>query len=269
MSQISVFNKVFAIQSFFDNAAGANAILKQGMNEPVAQKVTEPRVPGRFFGLHPTSQTPVALRPMSVGATSPLILKPGQFIEAEMMNGFEWGLPFGWMGGGFASLVVANGKEAFSGWTTEKVEVLIHRVRIQVQADGTPASRTFAAAWPYRFPFPNGKPTIAVEPTRASLRLRLNNLAAPAEMRILTKSNDDLDIGSDGLTPGTADFTYMDVNFPAAQPGVLAVGFPVVEIVGIPARLGGDIAAVALIDLTGAAAVLTGAFVDILRYGKI
>ena len=41
-------------------------------------------------------------------------------------------------------------------------------------------------------------PRAAIEPTRTALRLRVNNLAAPADMRLVIKSNDDFDIGADG-----------------------------------------------------------------------
>lgn len=272
MSQINILNKVFAIQSYFA-AAGETAVLQQGMNDPIAQKITEPRVAGRFFGLHPMSQTPIALRTLAVAGrqgTPPVILTPGQFIEASEMQGFEWGLPFGWMGGGFASLIAAEGAEAFAGWPLIKSEVLIHRVRLPVVADGAPAGLTYHAAWPTQFPFPSSnKPTIAVEPTKISMRLRVNNLAAQADMRIVTKLNDVFDIGADGVTPAAGDYTYQDVTFPPAVAGIAAVAYPVVELAA--PMIGGSAAEVALVDISGqgGAGPLVGAYVDIARFGRI
>lgn len=278
MSQISIINKVFRIQSFFSSsattAAGQEAaIIAQGMNDLIAQKAVEPRANGRFIGLHPSSRTPVALRALSVGRSSgtpPIVLTPGQFIESTGMQGIEWGIPFGWMGGGFASLVVADGPEAFSGWPLVKSEVLIHRVRLPVVQDAAAAGLAYHAAWPTQFPFPSSsKPTIAVEPTKVSMRLRLDNLAAQADMRLVFQANDVFDIGSDGLTPGTTDFTYFDVTFPPAPAGILSLAFPLIEIQA--PVVGGSITNVALVDISGlgAGGPLVGAFVDIARFGKI
>lgn len=279
----AVYPKIFPLQSFFSSTNFAQALVVQTRGSGIVLGDTKPDVKGEFIGLAPNSQTPIAFRPLSVDGKvggQTIVLTPGQVMRMRI-NGFEWGLPFGWLGGGLATLVVSNNEQAYINWPQQKVEVLLQRFRAQIQADGSPATRTFITTQPNRFPWPSaqradvavtsqaGQPTLAPEPTRISLRLRVNNLAAPADMRILTQANDDLDIGSDGLTPGTTDFTYVDVTFPAAPAGIAAVGFPVVEIVGVPARIGGDIAAVALVDLTGAAATLTNQFVDILRYGRV
>jgi hypothetical protein len=273
----AVYPKIFPIQSYLDNAAGAQALLLQARGAGIVLADQQADVKGTFVGLHPDSQTPIAFRPLTVDGRvggQTIVLVPGQVMRLGI-NGFEWGLPYGWLGGGLATLVVANNEKAFVNWPQAKVEVLLHRLRGVVQADAAPAGLTFTASFPNRFPWPQaqrantsqaGQPILAPEPTRVALRLRLNNLAAPSDMRILVKANDDLDIGADGLTPGTVDITYVDVTFPAALAGIAAVAFPVIE-ANMPARLGGDLATVALVDLSGGA--LAGAYVDILRYGKI
>lgn len=272
----AVYPKIFPIQSYLSNADGAQGLLTQARGNNIVAADRQVDVKGSFIGLSPNSQTPVAFRPLHVDkrvAGQIITLIPGQVMRLDI-NGFEWGIPFGWLGGGLATLIVADNDQPFINWPQQKTEVLIHRTRLQVAADGSPV---FVAALPNRFPWPSaqkatnqaqaGQPIIAIEPTRVSFRLRVNNLAAPSDMRVLMKASDDLDIGTDGLTPGTADLTYVDVTFPQAVAGVVSVGFPVIEIVGVPARLGGDLATVALVDISGGA--LAGAFVDILRYGKI
>jgi hypothetical protein len=278
----SHYPKIFPIQSFFDNAALSQALLVQSRGNGVVVADKQPNVKGSFVGLSPDSQTPVAFRPLSVDKTvgaQTIILVPGQVIRIAV-NGFEWGLPYGWLGGGLANLIVANNEDPFINWPQVKTEVLLHRFRAQIQADGASAGLTYTASMPNRFPWPSaqrsgttatsqaGQPIIAPELTRVALRLRVNNLAATADMRIVFKATDDFDTGSDGLTPGTADFSYVNVTFPQADPGALSLSFPVVE-ANLPARLGGDVSTIALVDLTGASALLASKFVDILRYGKI
>jgi hypothetical protein len=269
MSQVQVFNKVFAIQSFFSDTNSATSILSQGMSDLIVQKITEPGVKGRFFGLHPSSRTPIALRALEIGGgqgTPAIILTPGQFIEAKSMVGLEWGLPVGWLGGGFAQLIVADGPELFMGWPLVKSEVLLHRVRLVIASDV--AGLTFYKVWPIMFPFPSGNPQIAAEPTKVVMRLRLNSLGAATPMRLVFKGNDAFDIGTAGLVAETTDLTSIDVTWPEAI-GNLSASYPLIE---IPApALGGSLAEVALIDISGNGAngALVNSYVDIIRFGKI
>lgn len=274
MSDIIVHNNIFPLQSYFDDTLLDTARRIQPMNETIVAKETEPRARGHFVGLAPTSQTPIAFRALSsransMQATPTFILTPGQYMKFEDMSGYEWGLPAGWMGGGIASLVVANSPKAFTHWAAAKTEVLIHRVRLKIQADGAPAGLTFKKAWPMRFPWPSSLPTIAVEPTRVQMRLRESALAAQSDMRLVFKGCDDFDIGSDGTTPGTTIYTHQDVSWPPAIAGISAVAFPILELSG--ARIGGDISEVALVDISGlgAGGPLVNEYVDISRYGRI
>lgn len=270
MSDIIVHNTIFPLQSYFDATALDGARRNQPMNETIVAKEMEPRAKGHFVGLAPTSQTPVAFRALSsrsnsMQATPTFILTPGQYMKFEDMSGYEWGLPAGWMGGGIASLVVANSPKAFTHWSAAKTEVLIHRVRLKIQADAAPAALTFKKAWPLRFPWPSSLPTIAVEPTRVQMRLRESALAAQSDMRLVFKGCDDFDIGEDGRTPAATDYTYQDVSWPPAVNGAAAVAFPMLELAA--ARIGGDVSEVALVDLSGGG--LVNEYVDILRYGRI
>src|SRR6266702_1758871 len=287
-ARISILRNVFPVQSFFDNTQLAQALLMQQPNEPIVNKQPKPNLRGRAIGLHPTSQTPVAVKTFSRGgATSNNIftLTPGQFILLgnHGFEGLEWGLPYGWRGGGIGRLVIADDEESFLGWSQSKVEVLFHRIRVQIVADANPTVTPAITGmnWPLRFPwssafrfnvttptspFPQaGLSTIAIEPSRTLLRLRVNNLAAPAAMRVIMQGLDDLDIGSDGVTTAFTDFSVEGVNWPAAVGA--STPFPTAEIREGLLLDGGDQAVATFTNLGNAA--LLNQFVDCARYGRI
>lgn len=285
----NVLVKTFALQSFFDNTQLRQALLAQALNSPIVSADSTRQVKGKLLGLHPSSQTPVAVRLKAggrQGGDNSVVLTPGQVYRARGagFDGIEWGLPFGWLGGGVAQLHIADNDDAFLSWPQQKVEVLIQRQRALIAADVNPSAAAFGSYnWPTRFPWPNaaryntvtpatpisqaGQPILAVEPTRILLRLRVNNLANPAGLRLIWRGDNGYDIGSDGITPSTTDQTYLDVTFPAWAG--TATGFPVVEIQTPYALLGGDSAVVTFQNIATNVATLAGSYVDILRFGRI
>lgn len=277
--------RVFPFQSYFDTALLSTALLPQPTNSEgfVQSTIAEEQVPGYGIALHPDSECPVAVqvRGGAGGDSGTFILRPGQVLrptglDGGAFDGFRWGLPFGWLGGGVAHLLVLltpDSRVDFSG----AAEVIFHRVRVPVLDAGV--ALLTDANWPRRFPWPDavatlggvlvdqrGDPLIAPVPTRVALRLRKDNLAAPAAMRIIWTGTDDFDLGTiTGAVLG-ADLTYVDVNWPAITPSPPAA-FPLLTLQSPEVRLGGDLCTVNFVDLTGGD--LTGTYVDVVRYGRI
>lgn len=294
-------------QSYFDSTVLEKAIREQQPTaQIVASTIREEGVPGYAIGLHPSSETPIAVEFLGSldigprgtrgqpGASSTIILKPGEIMRPfgkpsdvpGAFYGFKWGLPFGWLGGGVATVVVFTTPDASVAWDTNQ-EVIFHRARYQILA---PAScPTLVAApfnWPVRFPWPKafrtstsnpqqGNPSIAVEPTRVEVRLRVASLANPATIRFLMMQTEPFD-QSTGLTTWSTDVSWRDVTFPSfANPAGLVnltTTYAIEEIIEGPLlRLGGDQCKVVLIDNPDAVAGTSVAaeYVDIVRWGRL
>lgn len=272
-------SQLFDYQSYFDSTLLERALLEQRPNEQiVASTRREEQIPGYALALHPSSQTPVAVSfrvggmPSSSGA---IVLTPGQVVRPLGLppgarngnfSGFSWGLPYGWLGGGLATLVVLLSPDADVSWRGNP-EVLFHRQRMVIANPGA-----FVLPppfnWPMRFPWTQAvagassqtqrsQPVVAVEPTRVLLRLR-TNLAAPADMRVLAIGSDDFDGADLAQTPAAIDMTWGDWTGP---------GYQVQELPMRMGRLGADDGSVALLDMSGGD--LEGVFVDVVRYGRL
>ena len=285
-ANVSIIRTVFPIQSFFNNTQLQNALLRQDPNDPIVAGTRNSRqIKGKMVGLHPDSQCPITVRLFARGDSSGadiVVMSPGQVmrVKAGGFYGIEWGLPFGWLGGGLAQLVFADNEEAYMNWPEKKTEVLLQRQRMQIVADADPSTTPLvsAANWPIRFPWTNayqfnasglaaqrGSPLFAPEPSRVQMRLRVNNLAAPASMRAIAQGFDDFDLGADGATISFTDFSAADFTWPMASG--TSTPYPVIEMLDGLLLDGGDQAVVTLTDLGNAA--LTNQYVDVLRYGRI
>lgn len=283
---------VFQYQSYFHDTLLQTAILPQAKNEPiVGSTLLKSRVGGYTIALHPSSQTPVAVQ-MTVGGASAspqtVTLTPGQIFRPNGrpngspggFSGINWGLPFGWLGGGVATLYVFPSADADVSWPGNP-EVIFQRQRMQIVAPGAlPANAPFN--WPQRFPWvkafsgtvpvdQSGGPTISVaEPSRILMSLRLASLATNPTMRFLFQGTNDFDLDSLGAVVATpvrfVDYTWGTY---AANGGAgnLGTNYPVVELSGEVVRLAADSGGVQLVDLS--ASTLTNAFVDIVRYGRL
>lgn len=286
-ANVSIIRTVFPLQSFFDNTQLQNALATQDPIDPIvaATRNTRASLKGRLVGLHPASQAPIALRIKARGdgaGDDLIVLTPGQIarVKTHGFYGIEWGLPFGWLGGGLAQLVFADNDDAYLAWPEVRSEVLLHRQRVKIVADGNPSTTPLisAANWPIRFPWTNafqfntaglssqrGSPLFAPEPTRVRLRLRVNNLAAPTTMRVIAQGIDDLDLGSDGVTISFTDFTSEDLSWPQATG--TSTPYPLIEKLDGLLLMGGDQAVFTFTDRGNSA--LTNQFVDIDRYGRL
>lgn len=285
---------LFGFQSYFDSSLLENAILEQAANQPIVDNSVSPQlqanIPGYTFGLHPSSQTPVAVQPLVGGqAASPqaIILRPGQIYRPHgrpwgrsgNFSGFKWGLPFGWLGGGMATLYVFPSPDADAAWPGD-AEVIFHRQRMQIAAAAAAADAPFN--WPMRFPWPHafrgatpidqtGAATIAIsEPTKTLMSLREASLATAADMLIFIQASNDFDLDQN-MAPVLTPVRFLEYTWGTygASPagGNLATAYPVVTAPTELTRLAADDGGVQFMD--DGSGRIDGSFVDVVRYGKI
>lgn len=300
-SPVVTFTRLYNYQSYFDSALLEKAIQQQNPQDPIATNTREEvQLSGYGIGLHPSSETPVAVVLKTggrSGTSSPLVLKPGQVYfpsgteRGLGFSGLSFGLPFGWLGGGMATLVIYQVPSAKSAWDTG-AEVLFHRQRMKVYAPtdlaAAPAPGKISQApynWPMRFPWPHalrgvnsvaqrGSATFAItRPTKVILALRgVNTLAAAAAMRLVFQATDDLSRDVNGNVVFT-DPVFEDVTWPAfaslGGAGDLANADPVIQLNFLtPAtRLAANDGGVICVDASGGA--LAGCYVDVVRYGHL
>lgn len=290
---------LYKYQSYFDSTLLEKAILIQSANEPiVGTTMEEIKIGGYALALHPSSQTPVAVLPLvggSAAAAAPIILRPGQVYRphGRAHNGapgnfstFKMGLPFGWLGGGTATVYVLPASDANVDWQGEAPEIIYHRQRMVILAPSGLAAQVAAPYnWPLRFPWGRavrgagsisqaGKAIVAVaRPTRVLMSLRVNSLLAPATMRLAFQATNDLDLDSVGApiltSPRFTEYTWGQFSANGGT-GDLGTNYPVAEMDGELVRLAADDGGMQLIDMSGvvpAAGDLAGLFVDVVRYG--
>lgn len=295
----------FAIQSLFDQAAvsnGSQRVLVQPNNQEIVNAQVRNDA-GYSLGLAPWSQTPVAVRFKaggSTGGSGVMILKPGQIVKPQgkappgrdgkqtpsNFNGFEFGLPFGWLGGGLATLFVFGSADAEMKWDATNAEVLFHCQQVRVRENSldppVPAQGT-AANWPVKFPWTKlfrndivsggalqqqGQPSMAiVETTRVVLRLRQPAQNNYENCRAVLWGTDQFDHLVDGLAVDTSLNGFYDFSWP----NPVANGYlPHMPVVNLPTWLfanGGDDAIFTLEAPTGS--TLIGADVDVIRFGRL
>jgi len=291
---------LFPFQSWFDSVLLQDAIAVQAPNSPIVQPQPPQQYTGAGLCLHPSSQCPVAVTVTGDGTSSAFyILVPGQTVTPlgkQRFRSFRWGLPNGWLGGGVAQLIVSQqpyDPEAISA----RPEIPYHRQRIAIVQPSALASAGTNNAipnWPVQFPWVNavnqnaiaqaGQPTIAPEPTRVVLILRgLASLAANAIMRVIMQATNEFgrDVGGVAGALSLTNPIYEDLVWPAFNSigtnGNLATQNPSLSLdQSHPlTRLAADSVntlnpggGVVFVD-NGGAAALNGAYVDVVRFGRL
>lgn len=281
----------FSFQSYFDSTLGPAALLRQPPNEQIVPSTIDRQdLSGYAVGLHPSSQTPVAVRFLGgeqQGSSATFRLKPGQVLRPfgspdvpGKFSAFEWGLPFGWLGGGNAMLVVFRTKDSSVDWL-DRSEVVFHRVRLPIVAPASvPSATTLVKNWPSRFPWPHalrgadaltqrGTPVLSVNPTRIAMTLRASALTASETMRMYFVGSDEWSETSAGVVDLTAAPPAFDVVW-GTWTSIASANFAAqYQTQFLPAeayRFGLNDGGVVLVDQTGG---LTGSYVDIVRYGVL
>lgn len=240
----------YAIQSFFDIAGElltpqGQAVLEQPQNEPIIPSTRkESQVGGYAVGLAPWSETPICISfdLGKDGRSAPIVLKPGHtFIPAgeKGFDGFDYGLPFGWLGGGRASLFVFKTKDSMIAWNGTQSEVIYHRYRTEILAGtgvGVPLVAPSYVNKPQRFPWikefrfvsgttseiQRGEGVLSMsEVTKMMLRLNFNGDISGDTAGIPNNAlsfvlwgSDAFGIGADGLTAVNTDNLFHDIYFP-------------------------------------------------------
>jgi len=287
-------SRLFPFWSYHSTTLGVDAIRPQPPNDPIVSVTEkEDQISGYAVGLHPSSETPIAIEFRTggqQGSSAVHILKPGEILRphglprgqaAGSFSGIRWGLPFGWLGGGLVTLVVFRTPDSDVLWHGNK-EVVFHRLTLPViQPAAVPASLGYN--WPTRFPWPlaindavnaqGGSAVLHVEPTRLVMALRPPSdvpLVAPISMRILYQATDEF--GFNAYDVATAQVQFVDEVWgswsEAGMAGAAIAARPMMEMPSLDGRIGANAGGITLVDLSGTAA-LSGAYVDIVRYGRL
>ena len=294
----------FPLQSGYSTALLQGQILPQQSSANGIDPSTEnpQQIAGVGFALSPYSETPVAVLPDIVGGASngaATMLKPGQvFYPGGTFRSFRFGLPYGWLGGGLANMLVLREHVGYAFWTGEP-EVLFHAVTVPVyQTTGAPAAAAVVPNWPTRFPwrqalstFSGGNvqfplpPALVVVPTKYVLRLRVAAIPAGATIRLTLGQTRDFDtpIIAAGVNPQlptygteialTTQGASYDLLWNAwAQSGltiggVAQVEYPMQTLAAELLRGGGDKAILTAVDLHNNLG--STQYLDIARYGRI
>lgn len=274
MRSITQIPTTFIYQSYL----AAGRMLLQGVGNPIIDSTRRyAQTPGVGLALHPCSQSPVAVK-FKGGKldTAVVTLTPGQKIITGPFSEFEWGLPFGWLGGGTSVLYVIHNEKADVTFPSVRPVVIFHRLQLTIVNGNVDAAPVIN--WPNQFPWSNAirvsggnnqpqpaAPIFSVDPDVALFRLNLTGFLAPVTLTLQIRNVDAFDLKSD--PDQTAGYTnvnqFYDLTFnPVAGPNTPAVAWLPAEV----ARLGGDSAAVSILDTAG---VLAGSTVDVIRYGRI
>lgn len=291
----------FPFQSYFDTALMQKALLPQttsivgpgAPNMPGTPPLTV-QTGGLAVQLHPSSMTPIAIDfTLANGVpSSPVLMKPGQIIRPGRFSSFQWGLPFGWLGGGIATILLAQNELSDFG-APANAEVVFHRQRMQIIAS-TSVAVVPVPNWPIRFPWPGaisgavgGTPQGqlptggVVNPTKIMARLRVSPVpAGGAVTRFILFNIDEFDRTQGYAVPNVlTGACAVDVQWqPFDQSGIAVTGgtppleYQVQELdLTTPiARLGGDNCCVVIVDVTpGGANPVAGSFIDVVRYGGL
>jgi hypothetical protein len=291
MRAISQIPVNFLYQSYLDTTLQETAILVQNTNQPIIPtpdvipvvastkyRVLKYEGAGRAVGLHSSSDTPLAVKFYgSDNDSGVLLLKPGQVIQPGPFTSMEYGLPFGWLGGGRGLLLIAHTPEAKLDVGSALPEFIFHRTRLLIQASASPLP-ALKRNWPLQFPWSQavrgtnsadqkGNPLIRVVPTRTLLRLRLQ-IAAPVAVGLVFRGSREFDESDLGVV-AVADLnsTFCEVTFPASTDPLFAP-FPTISIPEDFLRLCLDEGGLSAFDL-GNAAVLAEAEIDVVRFGRI
>ena len=218
----------FPFQSWFDSTLLQQAIAIQPAGTKIVAGIEEAQNGGYSLILHRSSQTPISVTAKGEGSAPTIYtLAPGQAIAPlgdKPFRSFTWGLPYGWLGGGMAKLLVTQqqGEPTFGD---ARPEIPFHRARFAIRQPAALATGgaggTFNNSplnWPIRFPWVQssnqsgvaqpGAPVLAPEPTRIVMVLRpplasqvagASPLIAPASMLAIIEGADDFCLDAGGI----------------------------------------------------------------------
>lgn len=299
-------SRTFEYQSYFDSTLLEKAILTQAPNNPIVQSTKEQQqVSGWAIGNHPDSQTPVAVTFSGDGrqsGSSSHIIPPGAIVRptggsANRQGGFQsfqWGLPFGWLGGGTATIVVFQTPTSWANWNVRN-QLIFHRFRAEIYAPSDLPLRAAISSWPRNWPtrFPSlitrrqesavtigqgGAPQIAIsQPGMVELQLH-TTISSTSSMKALFLHTTDF---SDEITvlPTPIQIGSVEFEVPARTSYVYPAGvyteYTIFEAPLALSRLGCNGKAGSSVSLNSGVIFvsddpqLQGQFMDVVRYGYL
>jgi hypothetical protein len=284
MKSITQLAATFAFQSYFDSGLLPRAILAQTNGNPIVDSTRQyAQIPGVGVALHPSSQSPVAIKFKGGGADSAVVhLTPGQKILPGDFTSFEWGLPFGWLGGGPVILYVLGDKNTDVGFPSVNSPIIFHRQRVVIEpGDLGPIVPPNTPNWPLAFPWGNANrqvggsrtpqqaaPLFQLVPDIVMLQF-LGLFAVPVDLVIEFVNVDAFDRQSPpDQAAGYSNGLHL---YPITVPAVPAPVGPLAAVFWLPAeiaKLAGDSAEFHVLDPTSTAGIVE-TFVDVVRYGRL
>lgn len=296
--------KTFSYQSYYDTALLEKAVLEQAPNNPIIQStLVQQQLSGYAIGNHPDSQTPVAVVFEGNGRQSGSaihIIPPGGIVRPtssgrggeDAFQSFSWGLPFGWLGGGTATIVVFQTKDSWANWIPRN-QVLFHRFTALIYAPASiPAAASITTSWPRNWPmrFPSlltrrgasaipqgGAPQFAIrEPGQVVFRLHTavgSNSGIKAFFYHTTDFSDEL-----AATPAPIPVESVDIPVPGTTPTALPAGMveymdfqgpSILSRLGCDGKLGSGATLTAGVLFASDDLNLQGQYIDVARYGYL
>lgn len=169
----------FPIQSIFNVAVAQYGILPQPKNAQIVQSTLEPKtIPCYAVAAPPDNECPVAIQFYANGArgkSGVLRLTPGQIVRPHGLQGdgssgsaggFDFGLPFGWLGGGRGRLIIFKTADSYLRYIAQAggSELLFHQIALPIVA----ADGAVPPNWPRAFPWPHAESQVDASGTAQS-----------------------------------------------------------------------------------------------------
>lgn len=295
--------KIFPFQSYFDSTFETqtpnpgSALLTQGSNSGFVQSTLQDKQQSEAYavGLAPWSEAPIAIRMQGKdqgGLSTPIILRPGEVIAPQGLargesfrtfRGLEWGLPFGWLGGGLVSLFLFKSPDSLPQWTYGAKEVCFHKFQTKIIAASAVPPSPMYTNWPTLFPWPKayrgdvttaisqvGTPNVAVKPTKTIIRLN-GALAAAEACRIVFWGSDTFDQTATGVPPSTqptiTESGYWEFSWPETTAGGWPAHQPILTLPDEVSMMAANAYGVTFEALAGGE--LVDLNVNVARYGLI
>ena len=278
MKSITQLAATFNFQSYFDNTLLSTAILTAGNGNPIIDSTLQTaQNKGIGVVLHPASDAPVAIRFHGGEVNSTVIhLVPGQRMITGRFDKFDWGLPFGWLGGGAVILYVLGSEDMDVSFPSVDAPIVIQRLRMQI-VNGNSVVAPGTPNWPLAFPWSNANrgtgggnvtpqpaaPLISIIPDVTLLQYKAA-LGAPLDLNI--QFTNAADPATNSPPDQAAGYSNLIQFLPITIPAVIGpnVAAPI-WLTPPQSSLAGDACAVTILD---PASAVGGQFVDVVRYGR-
>jgi len=288
-SQVTEERFEFTFQSLIEPLGALTdlsyAILPQPVNQPIVPSTKKSRqTSGYALALSADSECPVAVVFKSGGArltSTPVIITPGEIVRPHGMikgqdsgsfSGFDYGLPFGWLGGGVGRLIIFATEDSelryASGGGDRSIQ--FHRESFPIlAADQT----TTIPNWPKKFPWTKATSQLNVDgtvATNATLQGGANKLAMKFTRVVLELTCNAAGLASPATVSvymhydGNAIPVYDQVTFPTVPTGTNS--FVELDLTSVLNEFGGNLD---YVNFVSGDATIQGYSINAYRYGVL